>query len=188
MDRASSTCTAPSVRCQYCRTLSSASRAAAEPRKRCTSLRASSRLRPTPRRKTIFRAWPVGQLNGNPDGAARIERRPYPSRKLRRKPSQRDCCSAAVAADEFGSVAGHAAVDGIGVEKGNPAGEFAVVRISRQQRSARGVDFGHDVHPVFARRSPSTHSTYPVAESWRGRPDSLRTFNTANLTDASSAT
>ena len=33
----------------------------------------------------------------------------------------------------------------------------------------------------FGRRSPSTHSTYPVAESRRDRPDSFRTFNTVNL-------
>ena len=40
----------------------------------------------------------------------------------------------------------------------------------------------------FGRRSPSTHSAYPVAESRRNRPDLLRTFNTVNLTGASIAT
>ena len=41
---------------------------------------------------------------------------------------------------------------------------------------------------VFGRKSPSTHSTYPVAESRRGRPDVLRTLSTENFTGASMAT
>ena len=40
----------------------------------------------------------------------------------------------------------------------------------------------------FDRRSPSTHSAYPVAESLRDRPDSFRTFSTENLIGASRAT
>ena len=41
---------------------------------------------------------------------------------------------------------------------------------------------------VFGRKSPSTHSTNPVAEIRRTRPDVLRTFRTENFTGASMAT
>ena len=41
---------------------------------------------------------------------------------------------------------------------------------------------------VFARRSPITHSTYPVALSLRGRPDVLRTLSDEYFTVASIAT
>src|SRR6185312_2556552 len=40
----------------------------------------------------------------------------------------------------------------------------------------------------FGRVSPSTHSTYPVADSRRLRPDLLLTFRTENFTAASGAT
>src|SRR5512136_3242748 len=42
--------------------------------------------------------------------------------------------------------------------------------------------------PDFGRRSPSTHSTYPVAEIRRERPDAFRTLSTENLLGASKAT
>ena len=38
---------------------------------------------------------------------------------------------------------------------------------------------------ISAAGLPSTHSTYPVADSRRDRPDSFRTFNTENLMGAS---
>ena len=41
---------------------------------------------------------------------------------------------------------------------------------------------------VFGRRSPSTHSTYPVTLSRRICSESLRNFSTENFTGASSAT
>jgi len=42
--------------------------------------------------------------------------------------------------------------------------------------------------PLFSRRSPSTHSTYAVADRRRARPDVLRILRVSHFTGASRST
>jgi hypothetical protein len=53
---------------------------------------------------------------------------------------------AAVAADEFGAVAGDAPVRVVHVEEGDPVGKLAVVRVARVERAAVRIDLGDQVH------------------------------------------
>ena len=133
-----STCTAPSVRCQYCRTLVQAhperppSRGSAAPacalRPGCGPCRGERRF-PCLARRPAQRE----------PGWRRKDRAPVrPCPKAAPQPSPRDC--PAMPLRPMNSVRSPLMVrsDAIGVEEGNPPGEFAVVRISREQRSARG--------------------------------------------------
>jgi hypothetical protein len=95
----------------------------------------------------------------------------------------------AIAAEEFGAVGGEAA---------------RVRHRHRKTRRVRRIRCCTDCAPVsrplapssslttcicdLTRMSPSTHSTYPVADSRRGRPDRLRTVNCENFTGWCSAT
>ena len=67
------------------------------------------------------------------------------------------------------------------IEECGAVGEFRVVWVAREERAAFGSISVITCMLDFGRRSPSTHSTYPVAESRRDRPDSLRTFKHREL-------
>src|ERR1700681_3488548 len=105
------------------------------------------------------------ELERNTNGATRIECRSDPPRE--RRPGHRSrIVEPRIAADELGSIAGHAEDDGVGVEEGDPAGELAVVRISRQQGPACRLNFGHDVHTCLC----SQIAQHPLDVASRGKP------------------
>ena len=139
-----STLTAPSVWFQYCQTASSEPRAAAAPRTRPSRPAASSRSRPAPSLKTISRSCPSSSVEGHLDRRARIQgashatgqRRPHHRGRLPER---------AVAADELGAVAGHAATRVVHVEEGRAPGELGVVRVLGEHGAAVRVDRGDHV-------------------------------------------
>ena len=143
-----STCTAPRVRFQYCQTASSAPRAAADPRKRCTRLPGVVRVSPRAEPEDDLALLPVGQLEGHLDRGAGIQSGPHLAGKPRtghggRTPKR------AVAPEELRPVAAHGPGRIVHVEERDPVGELRVVGVPREERSAAGVDLGDHVHRRF---------------------------------------
>ena len=108
---------------------------------------------------------PGGQLERNLDRRAGIQGGSHLAGKpLPRHGSRMLQC--AVAPDEFGPVAAHAARRLAGVEESDPVGEFRAERVAREQRTAFGVDFGDHVHDRFRPQI----AEHPLGVSGGGEP------------------
>ena len=136
---------------------------------------ASFASRPTPSVKTISRSCPSASSNGTciaaqgsrpaptlPESRARVIAAGFRSVPLRPRNSVRSPVTLRV---------GFVCID-----ERDPVGELGVVRIAREQRAAVGVDFGDHVHQRFRPQIAQHPFTYPVTESRRDRPDSLRSL------------
>src|SRR3990170_7152036 len=88
---------------------------------------------------------PVGQLEWNLDRGTGIQSRPHLAGKPRPGHGGR-IPGRAVAPEELGAVTAHGPSRIVHVEEGNPVGELRVVWISREERTAVGVNFGDHMH------------------------------------------
>ena len=139
-----STCTVPSVRLQYLRTLSSA---AARRTGGAQPLRERARLLDVASGAEAENDLPlfaVGQFERHLDRAAGVECRAQPAGKPRSRQGV-GIRGRAVPAEEFGAIPAQRPRQVVDVEEGDPARKLAVVGVSREQRAARGVDLGDDV-------------------------------------------
>ena len=84
---------------------------------------------------------PLVQVEGNLDCGAGIKRGPQLARESRARKG-RGALQRTVAAQELGSVAGHAPGHVIGVEKRDSVGEFRAVGVAREKSAGAGVGVG----------------------------------------------
>src|ERR1700694_4366618 len=91
---------------------------------------------------------PVGQIESDLQGTARIEPRAYLVRQLRAA-HRRRIPQRAVASDELGAVSAHRPGRVADAETRGPAGELDAVGVARVQRAAGRIDLGGHVHGGF---------------------------------------
>ena len=155
---------------------------------RCTTACAASASGPAPSRKTISLVLARRAIQTEPESRHK-DQAPRPTRpeKVHSQPWQPDLCNLPLR--PINSVRSPVMLRAgiIHIKKCRPSRKFIVVRIAGKHDAGRLRRFrSRHASCSFSGKSPNTHSTYPVAESLRGRPDSLRTFSTANFTGASS--
>src|SRR4029077_2377515 len=91
---------------------------------------------------------PVDQLEWNVDCAAGIEPGPH----FARQPHPGHCgrtAKRAIAPNKLSPVATDGPSRLVRVKEGNPPGELRIIEISREDGTALGVQFGHDMHRRF---------------------------------------
>ncbi len=168
-------------------TFSSSARAAADPRKRFTNWRASSSFRAAPSLKMISRSCSSASSNGTwiaPQGSSAA-----PTLQERRG---NDIAAgfSSVPLRPMNSVLSPVKLR---VVLSTSKNAIRSPNSSLYELPAKSAPLSGSISVItciidFGRSSPSTHSMYPVTERRRNRPDLLRTFKTANLIGASSAT
>ena len=91
---------------------------------------------------------PGGQLEWNVDCGAGIETGPHFARQP--QPGHRGwIAKRAVAPDKLSPITADGPSRLVHVKEGHPPSEIRVIRISCEDRTAFGVQFGHDVHRRF---------------------------------------
>ena len=91
---------------------------------------------------------PVSQIESHLDRCARIQTAAQLAGQMGAR-HRRRILQAAVAADEFGAIAGGGPVQVVHVEEGDPIGKLGVIRVARVERAAVRIDFGAHVHGRF---------------------------------------
>ena len=142
-------------------------------------------LRPAPSVKTISRSCAVVQLEGHLDRGARIEGAAHAAGE-RRPPHRRRLRQRAVAADELGAVAGHAAARIVHVEERRAAGELGVVGVRGDDGAGVGIDASVTTCGAAFAAEVAEHPLHVAGDrqTARDRPEVLRIFSTDHFTGA----